>query len=118
VQRRQWRLRVDDMLEGIANIRAYVAGMTYEQFLSDRKTVDAVIRNLEIIGEAGAQLEDAIESRYPEVPWADVRDMRNLLVHRYFGVDLAIVWQTVEHDLQPLDKALQAILQRESDSVG
>jgi uncharacterized protein with HEPN domain len=100
---RSWRVRIEDILEAMSNIELYVAGLKYTTFRADRKTVDAVERNLEIIGEATANLPDEILDRWPEVPWRYMRGLRNLLVHEYFGVDLSILWQTVQEDLPPLE---------------
>ena len=76
--------------------------MTLEQFVADRKTIDAVVRNIIIIGEAASYLsEDLIES-HPDLPWREMRDMRNIVVHEYFGVDNVIVWETLQKNLPPL----------------
>jgi uncharacterized protein with HEPN domain len=99
---REWRLRVDDVVEAIARIERYVEGLTFEQFQADQKTVDAVIRNLEVIGEAVGHLSAHRDSLSNEIPWADIAGMRNVLIHAYFGVDLTIVWQTIVEDLPVL----------------
>lgn len=107
---REWRLRVGDILDAIAKIERYVHGLTFDQFQSDEKTVDAVVRNLEVIGEAVRHLM-AISDELPVViPWADIAGMRNILVHEYFGVDLQIVWQTISNDLPMLKRELQTLL--------
>ena len=82
----------------MASIETYVAGLTFEQFKDDRKTVDAVVRNLEVIGEAARHLVDQ-EGLPHDIPWVDVAGMRNVLVHEHFGVDLEIIWKTVADDL-------------------
>lgn len=84
--------------------------MEYETFRADPKTVHAVERNLEIIGEATANLPDDLLTRYPQVPWRRMRGLRNILAHEYFGVDLRIIWKTVQEDLPPLVPQLQRIL--------
>ncbi len=73
-------------------------------FLKDRKTSDAVVRNLEIIGETARNVPDDVAARHPGVPWKKAREMRNVLAHAYFGVDLPTVWKTIQDDL-PLLKA-------------
>jgi uncharacterized protein with HEPN domain len=103
-------MRLEDILEAVTNIEAYVAEMDFERFRQDRKTVDAVIRNIEIIGEAARHVGPEAEQALPDVPWRDVRDMRNLLMHQYFGVDLSIVWETITRDLPALRARLQAYL--------
>ncbi len=107
---RTWRVRIEDILEAMDNISLYVAGLDYQAFRVDRKTVNAVERNLEIIGEAAAYLPDEILSRWREVPWQRMRGLRNLLAHEYFGVDVSILWQTIQEDLPALKPLLQEIL--------
>jgi uncharacterized protein with HEPN domain len=104
---REWRLRVADILEAVARIERYVEGLTFEQFEADQKTVDAVIRNLEVIGEAVRHLAAHRASLPSGVPWADIAGMRNILIHAYFGVDLKIVWHTIVEDLPELKTQLQ-----------
>jgi uncharacterized protein with HEPN domain len=96
---REWRLRVTDILDAIARIQQYVEGFTFEQFQADQKTVDAVVRNLEIIGEAVRHLSANQEGLPGETPWVDIAGMRNILIHEYFGVDLTIIWHTIVEDL-------------------
>jgi uncharacterized protein with HEPN domain len=107
---REWRLRVEDILDAIARIRQYVEGLTFEQFQADQKTVDAVVRNLEIIGEAVRHLSASQEGLPGETPWVDIAGMRNILVHEYFGVDLKIVWHTIVEDLPKLKVQVQGLL--------
>lgn len=107
---REWRLRVEDMLEAIGRIEEFVQGVDLGAFLKDRKTSDAIIRNLEIIGEAARNVPDEAASRYPEVPWKKAREMRNVLAHAYFGVDLPTVWKTIQEDLPPLKARLREVL--------
>ena len=107
---REWRLRVEDILEAIARIERYVEGLTFEQFQADQKTVDAVIRNLEVIGEAVRYLSTDLQSLPDDVPWIDIAGMRNILIHEYFGVDLNIIWQTLTQDLPALRGQLQKLL--------
>ncbi len=111
---RRWDLRLNDILEAMAKIALYTEGMTLESFAGDAKTVDAVVRNLEIIGEAATHLPDELLDRYPHIPWHEMRGMRNVLIHEYFGVSLPILWQTVIHNLPSLRPLLQEILDRNS----
>jgi uncharacterized protein with HEPN domain len=106
---REWRLRVEDILDAVAKIERYVEGLTFEQFQADQKTVDAVIRNLEVIGEAVQHLASHRDSLPRGVPWADIAGMRNILIHAYFGVDLKIVWHTIIEDLPMLRVQLQEV---------
>lgn len=88
---RNWRIRVEDILACIKKIKSYTHGMTYEQFSMDSKTVDAVIRNLEIIGEAAGFIPLEIQEKHPDLAWLEMRGMRNIMAHEYFGVSLPII---------------------------
>ncbi|MFA5872816.1 MAG: DUF86 domain-containing protein [Anaerolineales bacterium] len=107
---RNWMMRVEDILACIEKIKAYTQGMTYEQFYADGKTVDAVIRNLEIIGEAAGYVPLEIQEKYPELAWLEMRGMRNIMAHEYFGVSLPIIWRAIEFDLTPLADGLTKLL--------
>jgi uncharacterized protein with HEPN domain len=108
---RDWRLYADDIIEACGKVRRFVAGMTYEAFLADERTCDAVIRNIEIIGEAAKNLPADAQAKAPEIPWRLVTDMRNLLAHGYFSVSLLIVWDAATTQIDPLEKAVRRILQ-------
>ncbi len=108
---RQWRFRVEDILSAIGRIQHYISGMTYEQFCADQRTIDAVLRNFEVIGEAARHIPSAVEARHPNVPWRQMRAMRNGLIHDYPEVELAMVWDAVQQDLAPLIPLLQSLLQ-------
>jgi len=107
---RDWRFRIQDLLDAIESIRAYTEGMDFAAFQNDRKTVDAVVRNLTIIGEAAARVPEKAVCAYPDVPWAEMRAMRNLVVHEYFGVSDRILWDTVRANLPSLVAPLLTIL--------
>ena len=109
---RDWLFRVHDILEAIAAVQKYVSGMTFDDFVADRKTVDAVIRNLIIIGEAAGHIPDEICKSEPEVPWSDMRAMRNFVVHEYFGVSDKIIWDTLQANLPPLVGLLETIAEK------
>lgn len=111
---RDWKMRVEDILESITRIRSYTAGMTLGTFLADSKTADAVIRNLEIIGEAANAIPEAVQAHYPDLAWLEMRGMRNIMIHEYFGVSLPIIWHTVENDLEPLAEGLRRLLRQET----
>ena len=95
-------LRISDIIEAIQRILDYVEGMTFDQFAEDRKTIDAVIRNFIVICEAASHLPDDFIEQHPELPWREMRDIRNIVVHEYFGVDNLIVWDTVKKNLPPV----------------
>jgi uncharacterized protein with HEPN domain len=102
-------LLVQDMLQAMRKIEIYVAGLDHTRFLRDEKTADAVVRNLEVIGEAARQLPDDFILRNPKVPWHQIAGLRNRIVHDYFGLDLEIIWQIIQHDLPPLIAQLQKL---------
>lgn len=106
---RNWLFRINDILDAVSAVESYVTGMSYEDFAADRKTVDAVIRNLIIIGEAAVHIPVEICQAHSEVPWQDMSAMRNFVVHEYFGVSDKILWDTVKIDLPPLVSALKEI---------
>jgi uncharacterized protein with HEPN domain len=108
---RDWRIRVKDIFDCMDKIDRYVRGMDLEAFVKDDKTVDAVVRNLITIGEAAGQLPAEITARYPEVPWDDIKGMRNIVVHVYFGVSLKIIWQTTLKNLPEFRAQLERILE-------
>lgn len=91
-----------DILEAIRRAGVYLADQSYEQFLVDTKTQDAVIRTLEIVGEATKRLSSALRERYPEIPWKNMAGVRDKLIYDYFGVNIDIVWQIVRDELPPL----------------
>jgi uncharacterized protein with HEPN domain len=107
---RNWRMRVEDILACIKKIKEYTREMSYEQFCADGKTVDAVIRNLEIIGEAAGFIPLEIQEKHPELAWLEMRGMRNIMAHEYFGVSLPIIWRAIEQDLVPLERGLKKLL--------
>lgn len=108
---RDWKLRVDDILTCIEKIQKYTAGMTFEQFRDDLKTIDAVVRNFEIIGEAAGYIPESIQERFPDLAWLEMRGMRNIMIHEYFGISLPIIWHTIEHDLKPLSDGIKRLLE-------
>ena len=100
------RFRLQDILDAIDRISSYVEGMTYEDFLADRKTQDAVTRNVEIIGEAARSLSEQFKQEHSSIPWQDIVGMRNVIVHHYFGVLPDVVWDVIENELPTLRSQL------------
>lgn len=102
--------------QAIQNIQEFIDGMTYKTFKADKKTTAAVQRQLEIIGEAMAQLSDPFRKKHPDFPFADAISMRNILIHEYFGVDPKVVWDTCRIDLPPLLIAIEKGLESEENT--
>ena len=103
-------MRIADIIEAIEKILSYVEGMRFDQFVDDPKTIDAVIRNITIIGEAARNVPDGVIDRNPSLPWREMRDIRNVVVHEYFGVDNKVVWDTLQIDLPPLLPDLKRLI--------
>lgn len=99
-----------DILDAIAMARQFVVGMTIDQFVGDAKTVYAVVRALEVIGEAAKSIPQPVRARYAELPWRDIVGMRDQLIHHYFGMNMIVVWKTVHEDLPILEPVVQRML--------
>jgi uncharacterized protein with HEPN domain len=97
---------LDDILESISDIRVFTEGMNYDEFISDKKTLNAVIRSLEVIGEAVKKVPPEIRAKRPDIPWKEIAGTRDKLIHEYFGIDLQILWRTIQTDLSPLEIAI------------
>ena len=107
-------MRIRDIVCAAQKIILHTQEMTFNQFAGDEWTVDAVLRNLTVIGEAARHGPDEICAKDHDVQWQDIRDMRNIVVHDYFGVDLSIVCSTIKQDLPTLIAKLKPLLQLES----
>jgi uncharacterized protein with HEPN domain len=115
---RDYRLFLDDILEAVAKIREYTAGLEYPAFAQDSKTQDAVVRNLEIIGEAAGRLPEPVCLAAPEIEWRKIVGLRNILTHEYFGVSLPVVWDIVQNKIDPLESSCRALLDKSSNKTG
>ena len=108
--KRDIRVYLDDILDAIASILEYTRRLSFDEFSKDRKTVDAVIRNLEVLGEAAKKIPQNVRRKHSEVPWKEMAGMRDVLIHEYFGVKLDVVWKTVKERLPELRLLIEEIL--------
>jgi uncharacterized protein with HEPN domain len=109
---------LSDIREAIYRITTYVAGMSYETFVADIKTQDAVIRNLEIIGEATKNLSEQLRTEYPDIPWKGMAGVRDRLIHHYFGVNLDIVWEIATAELPQVSSILEKNKKDQGEGAG
>ena len=107
---RSWKLRVRDIVDAVRTILGYVDGMNFDVFVRDQRTMDAVVRRLTIIGEAAARVPELDCEKYRHIPWAEMRAMRNFIVHEYFGISEQILWETIQMDLPAIVGPLEALL--------
>ncbi|QTA79233.1 DUF86 [Desulfonema limicola] len=103
-------LYINDICESVRAIESYIEDMGYEDFISDRKTYSATIRELEIIGEAVRNLSDELKNQYPDVVWQQIKSFRNKIVHEYFGIDYTIVWDVIKNELPILKSQILTII--------
>jgi len=109
------QILVDDMLEAIERIQSYTAGFHYAQFIEDRKTADAVLRNLQVLGEAANRVPEPTRARALDIEWERIIRSRHIVVHNYFGIDYEIVWRIIQVHLPPLRESLKNLQTRLSD---
>ena len=103
------------MLDSALKITKYTSNLTYNDFINDDKTIDAVVRNFEIIGEAANRIDPDFTTMNPEIEWKRIRGFRNRIVHDYFGIDYDIVWSIVENDLDDLIDRLEDFIENHSE---
>jgi len=116
VSPRDWRDRLRDILEAIEEIFEFTEGVDGEAFAEDMKTRKAVLADFAIIGEAAAHIPENERRAHPDLPWRSMRDMRNVVIHAYFMVEPAIVWETIRGDLPNLATQIREILKRGSEA--
>lgn len=109
MSKREANLLIEDIIDSAQKILDYTSNMSFDEFLKDAKTIDAVIRNFEIIGEAANRLPDSFKDQNSQIDWARLRGFRNRIVHHYFGIDYSIVWMIKQNYLPELLQKLANI---------
>lgn len=109
MSKREPSLLIEDIINSAVKILDYTEHLSYVEFAKDEKTIDAVIRNFEIIGEAANRLPEDYKDKYPDIDWHRIRGFRNRIVHDYFGIDYAIVWEIKESFLPTLVNTLKSL---------
>lgn len=104
---------LSDIKEAMEMIGLYIKGLTYNKFLQDRRTQDAVVRNLEIIGEAAKNISTDLKVKHPEVPWKKLSGLRDKLIHFYFGIDFRIVWSIARKEIPSIVRQIKKIEKNE-----
>ncbi len=107
---RNWDFRIQDILDAIAKIQRYIAGVDFDTFENDEEIMDAVIHNLTVIGEAANHMPDDIRNLHPEIPWRQMVDLRNFTVHAYWNLRPSVIWDTIQSDLPPIVQPLAKLL--------
>jgi uncharacterized protein with HEPN domain len=110
MSRRSSKIVLQDILASIEKIQQYTNGLDYEGFVSRSMVVDAVVRNIEIIGEASKNMPEDTRGESPQIPWKQMAGIRNRIVHEYFGVDVSIIWFVVENELPLLKIEIENLL--------
>jgi uncharacterized protein with HEPN domain len=114
MKRRDFRDYLQDILVAIDDVENFVDDLTYDKFIKDRKTLNAVVRSIEIIGEAAKNIPEPIKAKYKELPWKQMAGMRDKLIHAYFGMDTETIWKAAKTNIPALKATIQKI-QKETD---
>ena len=113
MSKRDWRLFVEDILESIGLIEKYVENMQLDNFQNDRKTIDAVVRNFEIIGEASKFIPEDTKKKHQDVDWQGIVGLRNRIAHEYFSISPTIIWHIIKEELPKLKGEMQRVLEKD-----
>ena len=112
MSKREIILLLDDMLQSAQKIKRYTSNLNFDSFITDDKTIDAVVRNFEIIGEAANRIDPGFRDSNPEIEWKRIRGFRNRIVHDYFGIDYEIVWDIIESYLDEIINKLDTLIEK------
>ena len=113
-RKREFLDYVADIQDASQNISQFIAGMTWAQFAQDQKTIYAVVRAFEIIGEAAKKIPPSVRKRHAKVPWKLMAGCENKLIHEYFGVNYQVLWKTAQEDIPPVQPLIAKVLEEES----
>jgi uncharacterized protein with HEPN domain len=109
--RRSHKLFVEDIRGSVEKIERYIKDLSYNEFIENEIVIDAVIRNLEVIGEAATNIPESIRKKYHTIPWKRMIGLRNIMIHGYFGVDLEIIWEIITRNLPETKPLIMKILE-------
>ena len=118
MSKRDLVLLLEDILDAAEKIKRYTRGMSFDDFVADDKTVDAVVRNFEIIGKAANRIDNSFKENNPNLEWSRLRGFRNRIVHDYFGIDYEIVWSIINKDLDGYRISIEQLLENEQNFLG
>ncbi len=110
---RDYRDFLHDILDAITDIESFIDDLSYDEFVTDRKTLNAVIRSIEVIGEAAKNIPDTIKAEYKGLPWKRMAGMRDKLIHGYFGIDTKTLYKAAKDDIPPLKASIQIMLKEQ-----
>ncbi len=108
---RNYRLYLQDIIEAMVAVQEFTEGINFETFVADDKTASAVVRKLEIIGEATKNVPETIRQKYPQVPWRNMAGMRDRIIHAYFDINHSVVWDTLKNRIPALQPIIEQILE-------
>jgi uncharacterized protein with HEPN domain len=107
---RNYKDYLKDILEAVNDVHVFIGELTYDEFIKDRKTLNAVVRSIEIIGEASKNIPESVKATYPELPWKQMAGMRDKLIHAYFGVDTETLWKAAKNNIPSLKTLIEEML--------